>query len=856
MFDTDTSQAVDALYAIPPDMAHDEWVKVGMAFHAAGGDYDTWNEWSSGAASYQLSKARDAWRSFKPGGGVGAGTLFHIAGEYGHTRSGPPPDRAVIEARKAQAAAEKVAFDAQEAEQHQQAAEAAELLLKAAAPAPADHPYLVTKGIKPHGLRFDGVNLLVPMRDTAGDLYSLQRIAPDGDKRFQPSGQVKGCYFSIGKLTKADGVLIVAEGFATGASIHEATGQAVAVAFNAGNLLPVAEALRNKYPALRIIVAADDDVNTPGNPGVTKATEAARAVGGLLAVPDFGANRPDKATDFNDLHQKVGAAAVLACIEVAAMVSTGSTFPALEDDGSKVAEGEPDPHRNAPRPHDGCLYGLVGEVARAACAANKEVNPHAAGLAFMTVLAAGLGRGCYLAIGDDWHHPRLFALHVGRSGRGRKGTSTKLATRIARAMDERHPDVSFQRHSGGLSSREGLVMKIHDGFKDGKNDVEPIHDKRLWILESEFANTLHQTAREGNTLSAALRDAWDGTSIKPATKTAPVYASKPHINLFGHITPAELLDMMKARELSNGFANRFMMIWAEQGELDPFPSYTPKETIEVLADRLADVLRFAQADRYVDLDHTRLQLDTEAARRYAVLYRGEFQNRSGGEMVAGLLVRRAPYLLRLSMLFALTDKTTTITLQHLEAAHHWVRYWADSVAYLFASAAQEAVFEKTQETARRIVEYLGEVGSATRTGLSKDCFRGRINKTTLDAAIGELLRENPPAIEVEQQARKDGPGSGTKVYRKTTTNSANSAKCGAGAGLEPESEAARNVRTLRNEANASLPAKATTQDSAPDFAGFADFAVPENAGQSEAESQSSQTSRRFADSDAEDAEVF
>jgi hypothetical protein len=384
----------------------------------------------------------------------------------------------------------------------------------------------------------------------------------------------------------------------------------------------------------------------------------------------------------------------------------------------------------------------------------------------------------------------------------------------------------------------------------------------LWILESEFANTLHQTGREGNTLSAALRDAWDGTSIKPATKTAPVYASKPHINLLGHITPSELVDMMKSRELSNGFANRFMMIWAEQGELDPFPSYTPKETIDALADRLADVLRFAQADRYVDRDHTRLQLDPEAAKRYAALYRGEFQDRSGGELVTGLLVRRAPYLLRLAMLFALTDKAVTIEVRHLESALHWVRFWADSVRYIFASAAQEAAFEKTQDAAQRIITFLGERGEATRTQLTRECFMGRVSRDVLDAAIDDLLKASPPAIEVEQQARKDGVGSGTKVYRKTTAKPANSAKCGAGAGLQPENEAARNVRTLRNVVTPALTAPAVEPDFAPEFADFAEFAANPKAAQSEAESQSSQTSQssqRFPESAvaaADDMEVF
>jgi putative DNA primase/helicase len=173
---------------------------------------------------------------------------------------------------------------------------------QAAQLAPADHPYLARKAIKPYGLRVQDGRIVVPLRRGA-ELRSLQFISADGEKSFLPGGQVAGCYFSIGK---PDGLICVAEGYATGASVHESTGHAVAVAFSAANLEPVALALREKYPELPIIVCADDDYRTPGNPGLTKATEAARAVGGLLAVPDFGANRPENATDFNNLAQHAG----------------------------------------------------------------------------------------------------------------------------------------------------------------------------------------------------------------------------------------------------------------------------------------------------------------------------------------------------------------------------------------------------------------------------------------------------------------------------------------------------------------------------------------------------------------------
>lgn len=170
--------------------------------------------------------------------------------------------------------------------QHQKSAAAHALKRWTAASPCTRHDYLTRKGIQHHGAKIESDKLLIPMRDTAGTFHSLQIIAPDGAKMFLSGGRVKGCYFGIGQ---PKGALIVCEGFATGASIHECTGHAVAVAFTAGNLQAVALALRSKYPALKIIIAADDDHQTPGNPGMTKATAAVQATGATLAVPLFKA---------------------------------------------------------------------------------------------------------------------------------------------------------------------------------------------------------------------------------------------------------------------------------------------------------------------------------------------------------------------------------------------------------------------------------------------------------------------------------------------------------------------------------------------------------------------------------------
>ena len=151
--------------------------------------------------------------------------------------------------------------EAEEAKRHAAARAKAASIWQVAQPAPPDHAYLTRKGIKAHGARLHNGALVIPMRNESGVIHSLQFIAPDGDKQFLKNGQVSGCYYSIGKLD-TEQPLCIAEGFATGATIHEAAGYAVAVAMNAGNLQPVAQALRAKFPELVLILCADDDAAT------------------------------------------------------------------------------------------------------------------------------------------------------------------------------------------------------------------------------------------------------------------------------------------------------------------------------------------------------------------------------------------------------------------------------------------------------------------------------------------------------------------------------------------------------------------------------------------------------------------
>jgi phage/plasmid primase-like uncharacterized protein/RecA-family ATPase len=236
-----------------------------------------------------------------------------VAWSHDDGREPTAAEREVI--NRERAAAAKASAEAKARRQAEAAATARRLWVRASASASAadGHGYLQKKQVKAHGARARYGKLAVPLLDERGEIVNLQLIWPDGAKRFLRGGRTRGCYFKI------DGDphrVAVAEGFATAASIAEATGRATVVAFDAGNLLAAAELTKKTAAAgADVVVAADDDWKAATNKGLAKASEAARAIGAKLAVPDFGPDRRDGDTDFNDLMLARGAEQVRACVE-------------------------------------------------------------------------------------------------------------------------------------------------------------------------------------------------------------------------------------------------------------------------------------------------------------------------------------------------------------------------------------------------------------------------------------------------------------------------------------------------------------------------------------------------------------
>ncbi|EZI29602.1 toprim domain-containing protein [Pseudomonas extremaustralis] len=229
------------------------------------------------------------------------------SGAFGSWKSGSAStwcSREPVDAREAAQIRERVdqarhQRKAEQLQRQQKASELADRWWRNARRANPDHPYLVAKSVRPHGLRQRGSDLLIPLY-LDGRLINLQRIAPDGAKRFLPGGRVKGTYSPLG-IIEPGSVLCICEGWATAASLHQHGGYVVAAAMNAGNLIPAAMGLRARYPGQPIVIAGDDDRLTDGNPGRSAANAAAAAVGGQVAFPEWPEGAPDDLTDFNDL---------------------------------------------------------------------------------------------------------------------------------------------------------------------------------------------------------------------------------------------------------------------------------------------------------------------------------------------------------------------------------------------------------------------------------------------------------------------------------------------------------------------------------------------------------------------------
>jgi putative DNA primase/helicase len=301
----------NALYCIPSDIEYKYWYRIGAALKLQLGEagFSLFNDWSAGCDLYQTREVLQKWRSFRRSGGavVNIQTLFMLAIQNGwHPTKEfdckPPPVDTARLRREESERKERQVSTALEASQD----------WKRAKPV-TEHPYLEVKNVSPHGTRIEGNKILVPMR-IGKKLWSLQSIYPNGSKWFLKGARAKGTYFGIGALTPR---LWIAEGFATGATVHEVTGEAVACALSGENMRNVAAWFRNNHQYIELLIASDS-----GRAGIAYGTAAMNAGHAThMVYPDFKPR--DEGSDWNDYSRHYGTEETFKALSSTEVISHG-----------------------------------------------------------------------------------------------------------------------------------------------------------------------------------------------------------------------------------------------------------------------------------------------------------------------------------------------------------------------------------------------------------------------------------------------------------------------------------------------------------------------------------------------------
>jgi hypothetical protein len=254
-------------------------------------------------------------------------------------------------------------------------------------------------------------------------------------------------------------------------------------------------------------------------------------------------------------------------------------------------------------PNVAAYYGLAGEIV-SAIEPHTEADPVAILVQLLVSFGNAVGRGPHFLAEADEHHANLFAVLVGETAKGRKGTSWSQARRVVVMAEENW----FECIASGLSSGEGLIWRVRDQIerREAKKEKgqtvvyedviidQGVTDKRCLVFEGEFASALRVLSREGNTLSAVLRHAWDSGHLSSLTKNSPAKATGAHISIVGHVTKDELLRYLSNTEAANGFANRFLWVCVRRSKLLPEGGALREKDLFPLAQKVREALHFAR----------------------------------------------------------------------------------------------------------------------------------------------------------------------------------------------------------------------------------------------------------------------
>jgi hypothetical protein len=395
--------------------------------------------------------------------------------------------------------------------------------------------------------------------------------------------------------------------------------------------------------------------------------------------------------------------------------------------------------KKMPRPKlsSRALYSLAGDIVRAI---EPETEADSAAILVQLMVAFGncIGPRPHFDIEATKQRANLFCVIVGRSSKARKGTSWAHVKRLFIRVD---PKWCEKQIFTGLSTGEGLIWAARDpapqkpGGKESKNDTEfgEVKDKRIMVIQSEFSRVLRVQRREGNTLSSILRSAWDAETLSILTKTAPTKATGAHVSIIGHITQDELRKELRATDEANGYANRFLFVYAERSKVLPFGGRVDEQTMGELAMRLQRARRLAR-------DRDKIRFSKKARKLWRKLYLQLSKDTPG--MLGAITSRAEAQVLRLSVLYAMLSCSDVIKTQHLRAAAALWNYCEESAAFIFGASLGNPVADKI------LTELRVNPTGLTRDGI-RELFHHNRDKYEVDEALALVKNSGLATVERE-----------------------------------------------------------------------------------------------------------
>jgi hypothetical protein len=363
------------------------------------------------------------------------------------------------------------------------------------------------------------------------------------------------------------------------------------------------------------------------------------------------------------------------------------------------------------------LSGLAGEIVR-------TIDPYteADRLSVLVQLLAAFGNlvgpGPHFRVEFTQHPPRLFAVLVGETSKGRKGTSWSTLKHLLSQADSQWAALI----TSGLSSGEGLIYAVRD--PDASQSDTGVADKRLFVLEEEFAQALKVMSRDGNILSVTIREAWDSGDLHPLTKHNRVKATGAHLGIVGHITKDELLKLLNGTEQANGFANRFLWFAVRRSKIIPSPTGVPAHLQKALRGKVSAAAAFAKQLQEV-------KRDQDAEDLWRQIYPALSEGKPG--LLGAVLGRAEAQVMRMALIYALLDQSAVVRSVDLKAALALWDCSESSVRWVFG----DKLGDQTADTILKGLRERRELSETDIYGL----FSRHVSAAEVDRAL-ELIRKH------------------------------------------------------------------------------------------------------------------